>query len=223
MSRYKRFSLHRGASLLSYGLVVGLIAVVALGAVTSIGSNVDSLFTTVSGEMEDVVDDGGTVAQAQPSASAAVSPSPSPSPSAQVFMVNGNFGVYPFVEDPNRPAVHNETSMNAVCTAAGFSGVVTTCGTPGDDPDGFGCSNFPTYRTNLSTATGENDFSMVGRRNAGHGASPAECGVTQLAGSQAAWCTCNSYRTSTNENCSSNTGWTERLNQSIPVYVICAP
>ncbi|GAB5388767.1 MAG: hypothetical protein Alpg2KO_17350 [Alphaproteobacteria bacterium] len=65
----------RGASLLSYGLVVGLIAVVALAAVTSSGSSVDRLFTDVSDTMGEVSGDGDAEqgeAQAQPSASQAI-------------------------------------------------------------------------------------------------------------------------------------------------------
>ncbi|GAB5387735.1 MAG: hypothetical protein Alpg2KO_07030 [Alphaproteobacteria bacterium] len=41
-----------GASLLGYGLVVGLISVVALSAVTSSGSQIQSLFGTVAGELQ---------------------------------------------------------------------------------------------------------------------------------------------------------------------------
>ncbi|GAB5388604.1 MAG: hypothetical protein Alpg2KO_15720 [Alphaproteobacteria bacterium] len=74
----------RGASLLSYGLVVGLIAVVALGAVTSVGSNTNSLFTDVSGTLDNVITGqgggGSTGPAASPDASASPSPAPSPSP-----------------------------------------------------------------------------------------------------------------------------------------------
>ncbi|GAB5388903.1 MAG: hypothetical protein Alpg2KO_18710 [Alphaproteobacteria bacterium] len=44
----------RGASLLSYGLVVGLISVVALSAVTQIGSQGSNLFDTVGQSLNDV-------------------------------------------------------------------------------------------------------------------------------------------------------------------------
>ncbi|GAB5390124.1 MAG: hypothetical protein Alpg2KO_30920 [Alphaproteobacteria bacterium] len=44
----------RGASLLSYGLLVGLIAVIGLGAITSIGSNTDELFNTTAQTMQNV-------------------------------------------------------------------------------------------------------------------------------------------------------------------------
>jgi Flp pilus assembly pilin Flp len=49
----------KGASLLSYGLVVGLIAVVAIGAVSSVGDQVGGLFTNVGERMDNVVVGGG--------------------------------------------------------------------------------------------------------------------------------------------------------------------
>lgn len=59
----------RGVSLTSYGLIVGLISIVALAAVTGIGSNVDSLFTTVGDELGGVV-----AADAGPTAQPSVTP-----------------------------------------------------------------------------------------------------------------------------------------------------
>jgi pilus assembly protein Flp/PilA len=38
----------RGVTALEYGLIAGLIAVVIIGAVTLLGTNLSSLFTTVS-------------------------------------------------------------------------------------------------------------------------------------------------------------------------------
>ncbi|GAB5389521.1 MAG: hypothetical protein Alpg2KO_24890 [Alphaproteobacteria bacterium] len=54
----------RGASLLSYGLVVGLIAVVGLGAVTQIGDSVDSLFTQTSDTLANSIEAGSASAPA---------------------------------------------------------------------------------------------------------------------------------------------------------------
>ncbi|GAB5389053.1 MAG: hypothetical protein Alpg2KO_20210 [Alphaproteobacteria bacterium] len=47
----------RGAGLTGYGLVVGLIAITALTAVTSVGSNTDALFTDVSDTLVSVTED----------------------------------------------------------------------------------------------------------------------------------------------------------------------
>lgn len=49
-ARGKRVS--RGATALTYGLVVGLIAVAGIAAVTSVGESVEDLFLDVSGQME---------------------------------------------------------------------------------------------------------------------------------------------------------------------------
>ncbi|GAB5388923.1 MAG: hypothetical protein Alpg2KO_18910 [Alphaproteobacteria bacterium] len=50
---------HKGASLLSYGLVVGLIAVVALTSVTSVGSSVNELFGEVDNSITGVSGSAG--------------------------------------------------------------------------------------------------------------------------------------------------------------------
>ncbi|GAB5388935.1 MAG: hypothetical protein Alpg2KO_19030 [Alphaproteobacteria bacterium] len=64
----------RGASGLSYGLVVGLIAIVALTAVTSVGSSNVSLFSTVGDQLGQVVADTGSGTEG------ATSPTPPPAP-----------------------------------------------------------------------------------------------------------------------------------------------
>lgn len=61
----------RGATGVAYGLVVGLIAIVALGAITNIGAEVDGLFNTVGDELD------GVVTEANNSV-----PGPTPTPSA---------------------------------------------------------------------------------------------------------------------------------------------
>ena len=43
-----------GASLVEYGLLVGLIAVVAIAAVTRLGTAVTAVFGDIAGEMENV-------------------------------------------------------------------------------------------------------------------------------------------------------------------------
>ena len=40
-----------GATMVEYGLLVALIALVALGAVKTIGTNLSSLFSTVAGSL----------------------------------------------------------------------------------------------------------------------------------------------------------------------------
>ncbi|GAB5387978.1 MAG: hypothetical protein Alpg2KO_09460 [Alphaproteobacteria bacterium] len=73
-----RFTARRdGASLLSYGMVVGLISVVALAATQSTGSSVTSLFGTTSGALEEAAaSHAGTSGAAQPDPSAEASTVP---------------------------------------------------------------------------------------------------------------------------------------------------
>lgn len=40
-----------GASLVEYGLLVALIAVVAIAAITLVGTNIDSLFNSVAADL----------------------------------------------------------------------------------------------------------------------------------------------------------------------------
>ncbi|GAB5387906.1 MAG: hypothetical protein Alpg2KO_08740 [Alphaproteobacteria bacterium] len=61
--------LNRGASLLGYGLVVGLIAVVALSAVTGTGSQVTVLFDEVGGQMSSVTNSASAGSASEPVAS----------------------------------------------------------------------------------------------------------------------------------------------------------
>ncbi|GAB5387870.1 MAG: hypothetical protein Alpg2KO_08380 [Alphaproteobacteria bacterium] len=77
----------RGVSLTSYGLIVGLISIVALAAVTGIGKNVNDLFGVVDTQLGDVT--GGSAASG-----AAASPDASPlfSFSSHVFTRCGSTG-----------------------------------------------------------------------------------------------------------------------------------
>ncbi|GAB5390462.1 MAG: hypothetical protein Alpg2KO_34300 [Alphaproteobacteria bacterium] len=67
----KQTKQQRGASLLSYGLIVGLISVVALVAVTGTGSSVEELFTDVSETLDGVSGSATGSSAPAPSASAA--------------------------------------------------------------------------------------------------------------------------------------------------------
>ncbi|GAB5387938.1 MAG: hypothetical protein Alpg2KO_09060 [Alphaproteobacteria bacterium] len=73
--KYKSKQLTRGVSALSYGLLVGLIGVVALAAVSQSGSSINELFGETSGTLQGVVDSTGA-AQPEPSATVAASPTP---------------------------------------------------------------------------------------------------------------------------------------------------
>jgi len=44
-----------GVTLVEYGLLVGLISIVAITAITSVGENVNALFNEVATTLEDVV------------------------------------------------------------------------------------------------------------------------------------------------------------------------
>ncbi|GAB5387864.1 MAG: hypothetical protein Alpg2KO_08320 [Alphaproteobacteria bacterium] len=61
--KFSRRENSRGASGLSYGLVVGLISIVALASVTTSGSSVNSLFTTVSDTIAVPAGQGGEASQ----------------------------------------------------------------------------------------------------------------------------------------------------------------
>ena len=41
----------QGATLVEYGLIIGLVAAICIGAVTTLGSHVQSKFTTLTGQM----------------------------------------------------------------------------------------------------------------------------------------------------------------------------
>ncbi|GAB5388616.1 MAG: hypothetical protein Alpg2KO_15840 [Alphaproteobacteria bacterium] len=76
----------RGASALTYGLLVGLISVTALVSVTSIGDNTDALFGTVDENLSGVAGTSGT-------ASASPAPSASPSPVPCTATISGGTNV----------------------------------------------------------------------------------------------------------------------------------
>jgi pilus assembly protein Flp/PilA len=43
-----------GAALVEYGILVGLIAVVCIGAVTTLGTTISGVFTTINGDLAGV-------------------------------------------------------------------------------------------------------------------------------------------------------------------------
>ena len=52
MKSYLRLTAERGATAVEYGLMVALIAAVIIGAVALIGTNLDTLFTNVAGNLD---------------------------------------------------------------------------------------------------------------------------------------------------------------------------
>ena len=53
MNLIKSFARHEGdATAIEYGLIAALIAVVIIGAVTAVGTNLSTTFTTVSGSIK---------------------------------------------------------------------------------------------------------------------------------------------------------------------------
>ncbi|GAB5388683.1 MAG: hypothetical protein Alpg2KO_16510 [Alphaproteobacteria bacterium] len=70
VNNLKSDSKNRGASLLSYGLIVGLISVFALSSVTSVGSNVVSLFDNVADTTGGVVTQNGAGSSSEPTPAA---------------------------------------------------------------------------------------------------------------------------------------------------------
>jgi pilus assembly protein Flp/PilA len=57
---------NKGATAIEYGLIAALIAVAAIGAMTTLGSNLRQTFTTVSGNLAAGGGGGGTPAPTTP-------------------------------------------------------------------------------------------------------------------------------------------------------------
>ncbi len=49
-----------GATAIEYGLIAALVSVAAIGALTAMGGSLDTMFTTVSTELNSAVGGGGT-------------------------------------------------------------------------------------------------------------------------------------------------------------------
>lgn len=77
----------RAATALTYGLVVGLVAIAGISAVTRVGDSVDFLFGSVSSTLSSTVDGDGAAATATPT------PTPIPRP-ASCNDVTGASGIY---------------------------------------------------------------------------------------------------------------------------------
>lgn len=78
----------RGATALTYGLVVGLVAIAGIAAVTRIGEGVDVLFGTTASTLT------GTIGTSEPQASPSPSPSPSPESYGSCGEAPSSSGVY---------------------------------------------------------------------------------------------------------------------------------
>jgi len=57
---------NKGATAIEYGLIAALIAVAAIGAMTTLGQNLNTTFTTVSGNLTAGGGGGGTPAPTTP-------------------------------------------------------------------------------------------------------------------------------------------------------------
>lgn len=56
MKKFVRFLKDEsGATAIEYGLIAALVAVVIIGAVTSVGTSLDALFTTVASSLDNAV------------------------------------------------------------------------------------------------------------------------------------------------------------------------
>ncbi len=73
----------RGATAMTYSLVVGLVAIAGITAVTRVGSSVDELFTEVASSL-DSAERSGPGSAATPTATPTVTPSATPSPTATI-------------------------------------------------------------------------------------------------------------------------------------------
>ncbi|GAB5388648.1 MAG: hypothetical protein Alpg2KO_16160 [Alphaproteobacteria bacterium] len=122
---FNRSNTKRGASLLGYGLVVGLIAVVALASVTQVGGNVRSLFGEVSDQLETGAAGGG--------AGSGEAASASPTPVNLVGALNsGDPGRYADGSHAITCEAYKNPSDPSTYTAASSDGVYLI------DPDGTG-------------------------------------------------------------------------------------
>ena len=60
LKRFKHFcGDESGATAIEYGLIAALVSVAAIGALTTMGESLQSLFGTVSGSMTNAVNSGG--------------------------------------------------------------------------------------------------------------------------------------------------------------------
>ncbi|GAB5389834.1 MAG: hypothetical protein Alpg2KO_28020 [Alphaproteobacteria bacterium] len=152
----------RGVTASSYGLVVGLIAVVAIGVVTSTGSSINSLFTDTSDTLESVTED--TVGQTAAAPSPEASPVPSPDGFAFVDATGQSLGA--------------QVLSNTATLSGGFPSSTVSIsgdGSPEFSVNGDTFSNTPraissgqTLQLRLTTTTNSNDTLTATVEVAGH-------------------------------------------------------
>ena len=115
----------RGATLSEYGLLVGLIAILALAAISSIGENTEELFGDVATSMDGAIT--GTTA------SATLSPTASPSPAGTniFYQCHGQPSFVVFAANVNGHTIVSENSsqpfldLAQACRDLGFSPIGT--------------------------------------------------------------------------------------------------
>ncbi|GAB5389331.1 MAG: hypothetical protein Alpg2KO_22990 [Alphaproteobacteria bacterium] len=114
-----------GASLLGYGLIVGLVAVVGLGAITQVGDATESLFTETSDTL-------GGVSGVSQSGSAENSPSPTPTPGYYGLSDNLSSNQMAVIELQSGTTISSPADYHAACQTQGLSAYSTsgTFGSP---------------------------------------------------------------------------------------------
>ncbi|GAB5389362.1 MAG: hypothetical protein Alpg2KO_23300 [Alphaproteobacteria bacterium] len=145
----------RGVSLLSYGLIVGLVSVVALVAVTGIGSNVNDLMSTVSDRL------GGTAATGGSGGGSGATPTPSPSPA--FAFTSHTFTACGAGPGPNGPLL---ADCQSAYSSTGWAGDTNNFNISSQGFQDFTVPETGTYRITSSGAQGAN----VGGRSGGNGA-----------------------------------------------------
>ena len=114
----------RGATLSEYGLLVGLIAILALAAISSIGENTEELFGDVATSMDGAIT--GTTAS-----SSSAGPSPSPQAINAFYQCHNRPSFVVFAENVNGHTIVSQndsqpfTDLAQACRDLGFSPIGT--------------------------------------------------------------------------------------------------
>lgn len=140
------FSSRRGATALTYGLTVGLIALAGLGAVTSTGSSVETLFTTV----------GDTIGGATGPGLGSATPTPE-GPTEPTLALDGPWTL---PADPN--SLTDGTELTLIGAVAGVSGSVSVQYSAGSIRlcADSGCQS-PTTGWSSSVTAGPGDYVQI--------------------------------------------------------------
>ncbi|GAB5388488.1 MAG: hypothetical protein Alpg2KO_14560 [Alphaproteobacteria bacterium] len=180
MPRHARKSGRRGVTLLSYGLLVGLIGVVAIVTITSVGNSTDSLFTQVSDRLGGVASASGG-AGAESLSVSGVSPGSGLPNTATTVTVSGNgfasgatvsFGGVPgtsvSVTSATQITVTTPDSVGAstvdVVVTVGSDSATLTNGFSFASPAGTGfCANSPPADNEIGCDPGDGTL-FAGRR-----------------------------------------------------------